>query len=233
MSATIQLGELSVEIFRKDIKNIHLSVHPPLGRVRIAAPRRISEDTLRVFAISKLSWIKRQRTRLKAQEREAPREFLERESHYLWGRRRLLAIRFDETKPSVSATHGKLLMKVRPGTSAEARARILHEWHKSLLHEAARPLILKWERRMNVTVNAYFIQRMRTKWGSCNHHAGHIRLNTELVKKPKRHLEYVIVHELAHMLEPSHGEKFVAILDRHFPLWREAREELNRLPLPA
>ena len=138
-----------------------------------------------------------------------------------------------DTKPFVVLDHKRITLSVRPGSDAAKRAEVIHEWHKTLLHKAVPLLIQKWERKLKVDVRDYFLQRMKTKWGSCNHRAGHIRLNTELVKKPKDLLEYVIVHEMAHLIEPIHSERFVAILDKNYPTWREARAELNELPLTA
>jgi predicted metal-dependent hydrolase len=138
-----------------------------------------------------------------------------------------------ETKPFVSLDHRRITLTVRPGSGTTKRAKVVHEWHKSLLHEAVPPLIRKWERRLRVRVEEYFLQRMKTKWGSCNHKVRHIRLNTQLVTKPKDLLEYVIVHEMIHLIEPTHSERFLALLNRHWPTWREARAELNELPLAA
>lgn len=233
MSETIQLGKLSVLMTRKDIKNVHLSVYPPDGRVTLVAPLATRLDVARAYAITRLGWIRQQQAKLKNQARETPRKFIERESHYLWGKRHLLSVAYRDAKPSVSLDHKRITLTVRPGTGAQRRAEVIHDWHKSLLHEAVPPLIQKWESKLKVKVAGYFLQRMKTKWGSCNHRAEHIRLNTELVKKPRDLLEYVIVHEMAHLLEPTHSERFAAILDKHWPTWREARTELNDLPLSA
>ena len=233
MKETIQLGEISITVTRKDIKNVHLSVHPPEGRVTLVAPSGTRLEVARAYAISKLSWIRAQQKKLENQARETPRQFVERESHYLWGRRYLLTVERKEAKPLVSFDHKRITLTVRPGSEAEKRAEVMHEWHKSLLHDVVPPLIAKWERTLKVKVNGYFLQRMKTKWGSCNHRAGHIRLNTELVKKPKDLLEYVIVHEMAHLIAPTHSDRFIAILNEHYPTWREARAELNALPLAA
>jgi predicted metal-dependent hydrolase len=233
MPKTIQLGEITIHVTKKDIKNVHLSVHPPDGRVTLVAPSATRLDVARAYAITKLGWIRQQQEKLNSQARESPRRFVERESHYLWGRRRLLSVRYRDAKPSVSLNHKRITLTVRPGSSETKRAEVMHEWHKSLLHEAIPPLIGTWEKRLGVKVHGYFLQRMKTKWGGCNHRAGHIRLNTELVKKPKDLLEYVIVHEMAHLIEPTHSERFVAILEKHYPTWREARAELNELPLAA
>ena len=233
MGETIQIGELSISVTRKGIKHVHLSVHPPDGRVTLVAPTTTRLDVARAYAISKLGWIRDQQRKFRNQARETPRRFVERESHYLWGRRYLLTVTHADTKPHVRVDHKRITLTVRPGSSAEKRAEVMHEWHKSLLHEVVPALIKKWESKLCVRVKSYFLQRMKTKWGGCNHRVGHIRLNTELVKKPKDLLEYVIVHEMAHLLEPKHSERFTAILDKHYPTWREARAELNELPLSA
>lgn len=233
MSETIQLGEISIAVTRKDIKNVHLTVHPPDGRVTLAAPTNTRLEVARAYAISKLVWIRDQQRKLECQARETPRQFVGRESHHVWGRRYLMTVNYQDVKPSVVLSNKRITLIVRPSSSAEKRAEVMHEWHKSLLHEAVPPLIRKWELKLKVSVSGYFLQRMKTKWGSCNHLAGNIRLNTELVKKPKDLLEYVIVHEMAHLIEPTHSDRFIAILEKHYSSWREARAELNELPLAA
>jgi hypothetical protein len=183
--------------------------------------------------VSKLSWIRDKRAKLQGQSRQAPRRFVERESHYLWGRRYHLAIVAKDTKPSVQLTNRHITLTVRPGSSTAKREEVIHEWHKALLHQAVPPLIRKWQPQLGVTVSGYFLQRMKTRWGSCNHRSGNIRLNTELVKKPMDLLESVVVHEMMHLIEPSHSEHFTRLMDRHYPSWLEAREQLNELPLAA
>ncbi len=233
MNEMIQLGEISITVTRKDIKNVHLTVHPPDGRVTLSVPRTTRLEVVRAYAISKLVWIREQQRKLGNQARETPRQFIERESHYVWGRRYLMTIDYQDVKPSVILSNKRIILIVRPGCSIKKRAEVMHEWHKSLLHEVIPPLIQQWERKLKVRVSGYFLQRMKTRWGSCNYTAGNIRLNTELVKKPKDLLEYVIVHEMAHLIEPTHSNRFIAILDEHYPSWREARTELNELPLAA
>jgi predicted metal-dependent hydrolase len=233
MSETIQLGEVRILVTRKKIKHVHLAVHPPSGRVTMSAPRATRLDVARAYAISKLGWIREQQWRFRDQAREAPRKFVERESHCLWGRRHLLTVVQRETKPFVSLDHRRITLTVRPGSDAQKRAEVMHEWHKALLHDVVPSLVKKWEPKLDVRVSGYFLQRMKTKWGSCNYRTGRIRLNTELVKRPRDLLEYVIVHEMVHLLERTHGDRFVAILAKHYPGWREARAELNELPLTA
>lgn len=233
MTEIIELGDVHIAVTRKAVRNVHLSVHPPEGRVTLVAPANTRLEVARAYAISKLAWIRSQQTKLQQQNRETPRQFVERESHYLWGRRYLLSVEEQETRPCVKLDHKRITLKVRPGSRPEKRAQVIHEWHKRQLHEAVPPLIHRWESKLEVNVNHYYLQRMKTKWGSCNHRAGNIRLNTELVKKPKDLLEYIIVHEMAHLIEPTHNERFVSLLDQHYPGWREARAELNALPLKA
>jgi hypothetical protein len=231
MQETIQLGDVTISLTRKDVKHVHLTVHPPTGRVTLVAPTKTRTDVARAYAISKLAWIRQQRVQLHEQARETPRQYVARESHYVWGRRYLLNLVEVDQKPAVTLSHRRLTLQLRAGTTPEKRAELLHDWHKSLLHAALPELIQKWEKKLGVSVAGYFLQRMKTKWGSCNHLRRNIRINTELAKKPKDLLEYVVVHEMAHLLEPSHNERFVAILDRHWPAWRESRKELNALPL--
>lgn len=233
MTETLQLGELSIELTRKAVKHVHLSVHPPKGRVRLVAPTGTRTEVARAYAISRLAWIRAQRARFAGQAREFPRRFVTRETHYLWGRRYLLAVEREDAKPRIKLDHRRITLIVRPGSTEAVRAKVVHEWHKSLLHQAVPRLIAKWEPRLGVRVAGYFLQRMKTKWGGCNPRLCHIRFNTELVKKPKDLLEYVIVHEMIHMIEPTHSERFVALLSKHYPTWREARGELNELPLGA
>ena len=233
MKDTIQIGGLAIHVTRKNIKNIHLSVHPPTGRVTLSAPKATRLDVARAYAISKLTWIRRQRENLRRQARESPRSMVERESHYLWGRRHLLSVKYLEAKPKVTLDHRRITIFVRPSSNTEKRRSVLHEWHKSLLHEVVPRIIRKWEPKLGVKVDTYFLQRMKTKWGGCNCRKRRIRLNTELVKKPKDLLEYVVVHEMAHIREPVHSERFVDLLNKHYASWREARAELNALPLAA
>lgn len=231
MGTQLNLGDIALDVTFKAIKNVHLSVHPPTGKVRISAPLRMKLDTIRVFAVSKLGWIKERQKKLREQERESPREHLERESHYLWGKRYLLKIVELDVAPKIELKHSKILMQVRPGSSADKRREVLDEWYREQLKEATSPVIAKWEPLIGVKVARFFVQRMKTKWGSCNHRAGHIRLNVELAKKPPECLEYIVVHEMVHLLEPTHNQRFVALMDRFLPKWQFYRNVLNRLPV--
>ncbi len=230
MGATLRLGQTRVEVLRKDIRNVHLSVHPPAGHVRIAAPRYLSDDAIRAFAIGKLGWIRRQQVKLRAQERETPREFLDRETHYVWGRRVLLKLKAS-ARPRVEWLPGQLVLHARPGTTLRRRAALLEAWYRAALRDALPVLIERWERRLGVKVQRVYVQRMRTRWGSCNPRAGSIRLNTELARKPRECLDYLVAHELAHLVEPRHTARFVALMDSLLPSWRAVRQKLNRLPV--
>ncbi len=231
MVSRIDLGEIPVDVILKDIKNIHLSVNPPDGKVRISAPLRMDLDTIRVFAISKLNWIKKEQRKMREQERETAREYLELESHYLWGKRYLMKIIEVEAPPSVDLKHNAMILSVRSGMSEEKRREVVDEWYRGRLREKAEPMISQWEPRLGVKVNRLFIQRMKTRWGSCNPERGYVRLNTHIAKKPVQCLEYLLVHEMLHMIEPTHNASFKALLDKHMPQWEDLRRLMNRLPV--
>ena len=231
MVKQITLGNINVEVVFKDIKNVHLSVHPPTGRVKISAPLRMNLDSVRIFAISKLAWIKQQQKKLQDQDREPPREYLDRESHFVWGKRYLLEVIEIDRAPLIELKHNRMLLQVRPGTDEQRKRDIVESWYRAQVKKAAASLIAKWEPIMGVRVNRLFVQRMRTKWGSCNPHAGNIRLNTELAKKPPECLEYIVVHEMAHLLEPTHNDHFKALMDSFMPKWQFYLDRLNRLPV--
>jgi predicted metal-dependent hydrolase len=231
MITQLQLGDIAVEVVSKDVKNVHLSVYPPTGRVRITAPTRMDLDTIRVFAISKLAWIKSQQKKFDTQAREPLREFIDRESHYLWGTRYLLEIVEKDASPLVDVQHKRIVLQVRPGADAEKRQEVLEDWYRAEVKRAAPAIIAKWAPPMGVTVRRFYVQRMKTKWGSCTRATGTIRLNTDLARKPPECLEYIIVHEMAHMLEPTHGKRFRAQMDAVMPKWKYLRAELNELPV--
>lgn len=230
-TSQIEVGGIQVDVLFKNIKNIHLSVHPPTGRVRISAPRWVKLDTLRVYAISRIDWIKKHQNRFQAQERETRREYLDRESHYVWGRRYLLKVQEANRPPSVELKHNQMTLSVRPGAGLEKREAVMMAWYREQVREAVMPLVAKWEPILGVSVHRTIIRRMRTRWGSCTPTRRTIRLNTELAKKPGECLEYVVVHELVHLIEPSHNARFVSLMDKYMPQWRHFKDELNRAPL--
>jgi predicted metal-dependent hydrolase len=231
MVIQIQLGDIAVDVVQKDIKNIHLSVYPPAGKVRISAPLRMDLDTIRVFAITKLGWIKSQQQKLREQERETPREYLDRESHYLWGKRYLLNVVEKDVAPEVELKHNKMLFQIRPATTDERKQDILEAWYREKLKEVVSTLIAKWEPLLGVKVGKFFVQKMKTKWGSCSPASKSIRLNTDLAKKPPECLEYIVVHEMVHLLEPTHNASFITLMDQFMPKWRFYKDELNKLPV--
>ncbi len=231
MGQHIELGDISAEVVRKDIKHLHLNVLPPLGRVRISAPQYMKLDTIRVFAISRLAWIKTEQHKMRAQPREAPPQFLTRESHYLWGKRYLLRRHEHEGPGRVALGRNRLEIWVRPDTDEAHCQALLDGWYREQIRSAVPPLIAHWSSVLGVTVNKLFVQRMKTRWGSCNPVARHIRLNTELAKKPPECLEYIVAHEMVHLVEPSHNTHFTDLMDVHLPAWRLWRKALNELPV--
>jgi predicted metal-dependent hydrolase len=233
MNAELSIGEVTVDVLFKDIKNLHLSVYPPTGRVRISAPHWMSLDNIRLFAVSKISWIKNNQGKIASQPRETPREYLERESHYVWGRRYLLNINEGGVRPIVALGHHALELTVPENAPTSLREEVLMEWYRSELREEARPILDKWAKRLNVDLDGFTIQRMKTKWGSSNPARRTIRLNLELARLDLRCLDYVILHELAHFIAPTHGPQFIDLLDRNMPEWRSVRDKLNEGPLPA
>ncbi len=226
----IELGNIKIEVEQKDIKNIHLSVYPPNGVVRISAPNRMDLDTIRVFALNKLKWIRKQQETFKNQERETPREYLTKESHYYLGKRYLLKVVEHNNPPQVILKNSSIELFVRPNTSIEKKEDIIAEWYRNQLKEIVPKLITKWEKVIGVQSNEFGIKKMRTKWGTCNTEAKRIWLNLELAKKPLECIEFIIVHELVHLLERSHNERFVNYMNEFMPKWRFYREELNKLP---
>lgn len=231
MITQIELGDITVDVVFKDIKNIHLSVYPPTGRVKISAPLRMDIDAIRIFAISRLGWIKQKQKKFQEQERETLREYLDLESHYVWGKRYLLKILEVNEAPSVELKHNKIILRVRPETDDKKKQAIIDAWYREQLKKAVPPLIARWEPLLGVKVERFFVQRMKTKWGSCNYKARNIRLNTELAKKPIECLEYTIVHEMTHLLEPTHNSRFIALMDQFMPKWQFCRDKLNQLPV--
>jgi len=221
---------LVIDVEQKDIKHVHLSVYPPNGKVKIAAPLRMNLDTIRVFAIDKLQWIRKQQLAFKNQKRESPKEYVTKESHYFKGKRYLLKVVEQDSKPKIVLEHSKVYIYVRPGTSNEKREDILDEWYRVQLKNTVPELLVKWEKIIGVQANEFRIKKMRTKWGTCNVDAKRVWLNLELAKKPVECLEYIIVHELVHLLERRHNDRFVTYMNKFMPRWKFYKDELNRLP---
>lgn len=231
MQVRIALGGIEAEVVFKDIRNVHLTVLPPNGRVRISAPTHMALDTVRVFALSKLAWIKSQRKSMAEQEREPSREYLERESHYVWGRRYLLKLVETDGAPIVTLRHRTLVLAVKQGSDLTAREAVLSRWYRDQMRERASSLVERWSRTLGLDAPRLHVQQMKTKWGGCSPTRRSIRLNTELAKKPPSCLEYIVVHELMHLLEPTHNERFKALMRTFLPEWEDRRRELNALPI--
>ncbi len=231
-SHPITVHGLVVEVVRKNIKHLHLAVYPPNGRVRVAAPLRVNDEAVRLAVISKLGWIKRQQAKFAGQERQSAREYVSGESHYFQGRRYRLNVIYQAGPPKVSIRNNtRLDLIVRPGSDTWPRERVLLAWYRQQLKALIPPLIVKWEAILGVTVAEWGVKQMKTRWGTCNIQARRIWLNLELIKKPELCLEYVVVHELVHLLERHHNDRFAALMDQAMPQWRLHREELNREPL--
>ena len=226
------IGGVTVDVIRKDIKNLHVGVYPPNGRVRVAAPHRLDNDAIRRAVITRLRWIRRHQTQFQRQKRQTNRELVTGESHYYQGRRyRLNVIEHDATPTIILRNKTTMELRVRPGTDRTKREAILHAWYRERIREQIPALVTTWEPRLGVTVNEVRIKKMKTRWGSCNPDAKRIWLNLELAKKPPTSLEYILVHEMTHLLHRHHDEAFRAQLDQHMPNWELRRDELNREPL--
>jgi predicted metal-dependent hydrolase len=228
----ITVSGVRVQVIRKPIKNLHLGVYPPAGRVRVAAPLSTPDNAVRLAVIGKLGWIKRQRAKFDGQSRQSEREMVNGESHYLMGRRYRLRLVLRRGPPAVLLRNSTTLeLSVRPELSAADRERVLQRWYRDHLRRQIPPLVAKWEKIMEVRAAAWGIKKMKTKWGACNQDTGRIWLNLELAKKPIACLEYLIVHELVHLIERRHGDRFIFSMDKYLPNWRLHRKELNTAPL--
>lgn len=228
----IVINDIVIDVVRKDIKNLHLSVHPPNGRVRAAVPLCVEDDAVRLAVISKLAWIKRQRETFQKQERQTKRQYISGESHYFQGNRYLLNVVYSDEESGVRIRNKKIMdLIVCRGSDTVQRCNTLTDWYRQQLKQEIPALVDKWETILGVHVNEWRVKQMKTKWGSCNIEARRIWINLELIKKPIQCLEYIIVHEIVHLLERQHNERFTALMDKFLPNWRLLREELNREPL--
>src|SRR5680860_318504 len=230
-SASLTVRGIDVDVVYKDIKNLHIGVYPPMGRVRVAAPSRLDDDQVRLAVIQRLPWIKRQRQELQTADRQSQREMVTGESHYVWGSRIRLKVIERPGRPHIEVDGNRLLLYTRPDDTAEQLRALLDQWHRDQLRQALPELISKWEERLDLSVPKWSIRRLKTKWGSCNRESRHIWFNTELAKKHPDCLEYILVHEMAHYVERNHGERFTKLMDRYLPDWRSRRDQLNGSPL--
>jgi len=227
----MEVGSLKIKVVKKDIKNIHLSVYPPDGSVRLATPGNVKDDTLRLFVVSKIGWIRKQQRRFQRQEREGMKEYVARESHYFLGRRYLLKVLEKNTVPAVSLSNKFIVLQVRPDTTPAKRQEILEKWYRKQLKEVISPLVEQWEKKIGVRSDSWSIRKMRTKWGACNTDTKRLSFNLELIKKPIECIEFVVVHELVHLKYRLHDERFYSLLQRYCPRWKVAQSHLKRLPI--
>jgi predicted metal-dependent hydrolase len=228
-SAYLTVAGIDVDVVHKDIKNLHISVYPPLGRVRVAAPTRITEDAVRLAVVQRLPWIKKQREQLQNADRQTEREMVTGESHYVWGSRLRLDVQTGRSKVTVSGS--KLLLSAPEATDAEDRRAILERWYRRQLKAAIPPLLEKWQPVVGKEISGWVVRRMRTKWGTCNPDSGTIWFNIELAKKHPSCLEYIVVHEMTHLHERTHNDRFAGLMDQFLPNWRALRDQLNEAPL--
>ena len=230
-----QIGGLPVEIVRKAIRNLHIGCYPPEGRVRVAAPKGMSEDAIRMAVLSRLPWIRRKQNQFQGQEREVPRQYVSGETHLLFGRSLRLQVETWPKKTHRVSRYGsdRLLLSVPAEHTPDQRRRWMDAWSKSELKKFVAPRVASWSERLAVEPKAWGIRVMRTKWGSCNPIKGIVWLNLELVKKPERMIDYVVLHELAHLVSRRHDDRFIEVLDREMPQWRQVRAELNALSIPV
>ncbi|MFO7728213.1 MAG: SprT family zinc-dependent metalloprotease [Desulfonatronovibrio sp.] len=226
-SVMINVEDINVNVRFKKIKHVYLRVKPPDGKVLVSAPRHLKISDVRNFVIARLGWIVRQTGRIQARESAAPCEFLEGETHYVWGKRFFLALREKEQAPSVMLEHDKMVLTIRWGADQDKRRAVVEKWHRDQIRKAASDLIKKWEKIMGVEVKKLFVRRMKTRWGSCNFRKRTIRLNTSLSAKPLECLEYIIVHELTHLLEPSHNGRFKDLMAKFLPAWPHYKRMLE------
>jgi len=227
----IKVSDIEIDVEKKKIKNLHLSVYPPNGRVRIAAPIMMNDESIRVFAISKLPWIKKHQRKYLAQYRQTEREYVSGESHYFQGARYLLQVIEHNKPPKVELHHKKIDLFIKPGSSRNQRKQVINEWYREQLKILADTIINKWEIITDLRIAEFAIKRMKTRWGTCNIRAKRIWLNLELAKKPLNCLEFIILHEMVHLIERKHNNNFKKYMDQYMPRWRSFKDELNRFPL--
>lgn len=227
----VTFGELTVDLQRKKIKNLHISVLPPDGRVRVSAPISLSDTAIRMAVVRRLVWIRQQQAQFQAQPRQSEREMCSGETHYLWGRGYRLDVVLVDRTAEVKLNGGWIRMKVPPYYDTVQRETVLNQWYRGILKQRLPKLMAKWQTEMKVEASFVGIKRMKTKWGSCNPQSSRIWINLELVKKPPECLEFIVVHELVHLQERKHNERFIGLMNMYLPNWREHRAKLNKMPL--
>jgi len=225
-----KVGGIKVIVLHKNIKNLHLNVLPPIGKVRVSAPTNMSDDAIRTFLATRISWIKKKQAKFKGQERQPPRKYVSGESHYYLGKRYRLEVVSVNTRPSVVIRgKKKLVLSVKPKSKLLKREQIMQDWYRGKLKNILNVLIEKWQKKIGVQANHWSIRRMKTRWGTCDKRTKRLWFNLELIKKPKSCIQYVVVHELVHLIERKHNDKFVSLMDKYLPKWRSEKDELNQL----
>lgn len=228
----IKVQGIPVEVVRKDIRNLHLGVFPPDGRVRLPVPLRTDDEQVRFAVTSRLRWIQKRQKIFAMQEPQSQRGMITGEGHYYQGRRYLLDVIEQNKVPAVRLLNtATIQLRVRPGTNRNKREAVLCQWYRQQLHQQIPPIIAKWEPEIGVTVSEWRIKKMKTRWGTCNINARRIWINLELATKAISSLEYIVVHEMVHLLERLHNRTFRELMDSFMPQWRLHHDELNQLPL--
>lgn len=228
---SLTIAGLEIDVVFKAIKNLHISVYPPDGRIRVAAPDSTNEDIIRLAIVQRLPWIKRQRERLRNAKRQTQREMLSGETHYVWGKRYRLEAADSSGRYHIEIRGDTLHVTTPSGTDADSKRAALDRWYRRELKAALPDLLEKWQPIIGVEADKVVVRRMKTKWGTCQAASRAIWLNPELAKKNPRCLEYIIVHELTHFLERKHNQRFASLMDRFLPDWQARRDELNGAPL--
>jgi predicted metal-dependent hydrolase len=223
---TLHISGIPVEVHKKPIKNMHLYVKPPNGDVMVSAPIAMRDEAIERFVRTKVGWIKKQVVKFADQPRQTEREYVSGETLYVWGKRYYLQTQCGN-KNLLVLSGDKAVLTIRKERTAEQREHFIREWYRDLLKSEIARLLPKWENKTGLRASTWKIKYMITRWGTCKPDVGKIWLNLQLAKKTLECLEYVILHELVHLVERSHNERFVALMDKHMPMWREAKATLN------
>jgi predicted metal-dependent hydrolase len=227
-----KIGGVEVSVLHKDVKNLHLNVLPPVGKVRVSAPFGMNDDAIRTFLATRISWIKKKQANFKSQERQTQRRYVSGESHYFLGKRYRLKVVYVDEKPSVVIkSKKKIILNLKPRSNVLKRERVMQKWYRNELKKTLPPLIKKWQKKIGVQASFWGIRRMKTQWGTCDEKTKRLWFNLELVKKPESCIQYVVVHELVHLVERRHDEKFISLMDKYLPKWRSEKDDLNQLIL--
>ncbi len=227
----IEVSGIPIEIIKKNIKNIHLSVLPPDGKVRVSAPTTVSDESLEMFVRTKIGWIRKQQEKFENQPRQSERQYVSGETLYLWGKQYFLQVEYSYKGNSLMLDGDKAILTVRKESTVKQRENFVNEWYRERLKSEIERLLPKWETITGLKCSSWQTKYMTTRWGTCNTQTRKIWLNLQLAKKPVECLEYVILHELAHTKVKNHGADFIAIMDKYMPYWRETKKKLNDFTL--